>query len=86
MQQSPGLSAFTVDGLEFTLGYWISDPENGQLNLRSDVNLAVLRGLRSHGIRMPPPQRPTADFAKLAAEVPAVAQVAVEPTARDSEA
>ena len=85
-EPNAALSAFTVDGLEFTLGYWISDPENGQLNLRSDVNLAVLRGLRSHGIRMPPPQRPTADFAKLAAEVPEVAQVAVEPPARDSEA
>ena len=29
------LSAFGADGLEFTLGYWIADPENGQLNLRS---------------------------------------------------
>ena len=53
------LSAFGVDGLEFTVGYWIADPENGQLNLRSSVNLAILRALREHGIRIPPPQRPT---------------------------
>ncbi|HOZ65375.1 MAG TPA: mechanosensitive ion channel, partial [Burkholderiaceae bacterium] len=52
-------SAFGTDGLEFTLGYWISDPENGQLNLRSLVNHSILKALRSHGIRIPPPQRPT---------------------------
>jgi len=27
------LSAFAADGLEFTLGYWIADPENGPLGL-----------------------------------------------------
>ena len=31
------LSAFGVDGLEFTVGYWMGDPQNGQLNLRSHV-------------------------------------------------
>ncbi len=51
------LSAFGADGLEFTLGYWIVDPENGQLNLRSDINLAILRALREHGIEIPYPQR-----------------------------
>ena len=53
------LSAFAADGLEFTLAYWIADPENGQLNLRSDVNLAILHALRENGVRMPPPQRAT---------------------------
>jgi small-conductance mechanosensitive channel len=51
------LSAFGADGLEFTLGYWIADPENGQLGLRSDINLCVLRALRAHGIEIPFPQR-----------------------------
>lgn len=51
------LSAFGADGLEFTLGYWIADPENGQLNLRSEINLAILRSLREHGIEIPYPQR-----------------------------
>lgn len=51
------LSAFGADGLEFTLGYWMADPENGQLNLRSDVNLAILSALRQHGIEIPYPQR-----------------------------
>lgn len=51
------LSAFGADGLEFTLGYWIADPENGQLGLRSDINRAVLRSFRDHGIEIPFPQR-----------------------------
>jgi small-conductance mechanosensitive channel len=54
---SAALSAFGADGLEFTLGYWIADPENGQLNLRSDINMAILRALREHGIEIPYPQR-----------------------------
>jgi len=56
---APGaaLSAFGADGLEFTLGYWIADPENGQLNVRSSVNVAILESLRRNGIRIPFPQR-----------------------------
>ena len=51
------LSAFGADGLEFTVSYWIQDPENGQGNLRSDVNLAILAALRSAAIDIPYPQR-----------------------------
>ncbi len=51
------LTNFGPDGLEFTLNYWMTDPENGQQNLRSLVNLAVLRSLREHGIEIPFPQR-----------------------------
>jgi small-conductance mechanosensitive channel len=51
------LSNFGADGLEFTVNFWIVDPENGQGNVRSAVNLAVLRALRSHGIEIPYPQR-----------------------------
>ncbi|WP_457278889.1 mechanosensitive ion channel family protein [Polaromonas sp. P5_D5] len=54
---SVNLTHFGVDGLEFTLNYWMVDPENGQQNLRSRVNLAVLESLRSHGIEIPYPQR-----------------------------
>ncbi|MBL8388064.1 MAG: mechanosensitive ion channel [Hydrogenophaga sp.] len=56
-EPSAALSAFGADGLEFTLGYWIADPENGQLNLRSDINLSILRALRENGIDIPYPQR-----------------------------
>ena len=51
------LTAFGANGLEFTLNYWITDPENGQLNIRSDVNVAILTHLRSHSIDIPYPQQ-----------------------------
>jgi small-conductance mechanosensitive channel len=51
------LSNFGADGLEFTIGYWISDPEVGQGALKSDINLAVLAALRANGIDIPYPQR-----------------------------
>jgi small-conductance mechanosensitive channel len=54
---SAALSSFGADGLEFTLGFWIADPENGQLNLRSEINLAILGALRQNGIEIPYPQR-----------------------------
>ncbi len=54
---SASLSAFGADGLEFTVGFWIADPQNGQLGLRSDINLAILRALRENGVEIPYPQR-----------------------------
>ena len=51
------LTNFAPDGLEFTANYWMTDPENGQQNLRSLVNLAVLAAFRQNGIEIPYPQR-----------------------------
>jgi small-conductance mechanosensitive channel len=51
------LSRFGPDGLEFTLQFWIADPQNGQANVKSDVNLKILAGLRAAGIEIPYPQR-----------------------------
>ena len=51
------LTNFGSDGLEFTLNYWMTDPENGQQNLRSLVNVAALAALRANGIEIPFPQR-----------------------------
>ena len=51
------LSQFAADGLEFTLVYWINDLHNGQGNLRSDVNVAILGALRDSGISMNTPAR-----------------------------
>ena len=51
------LTNFGADGLEFTLNYWMADPENGQQNLRSQINLAILKSLREHHIDIPYPQR-----------------------------
>ncbi len=51
------LDAFGADGLELTLNFWIEDPENGQGNVRSGVNLAILRTLNQLGVEIPYPQR-----------------------------
>ena len=51
------LTNFGADGLEFTLNYWMTDPENGQQNLRSLINLGILQSLRANGIEIPYPQR-----------------------------
>lgn len=56
---APGarLARFGPEGLDFTLQFWIDDPVNGQLNVRSDTNLQILQGLRAAGIEIPPAQR-----------------------------
>jgi small-conductance mechanosensitive channel len=56
---APGcnLTQFAADGLELTIGFWISDPENGLVNVRSDVNLAILRLFAAMGVEIPFPQR-----------------------------
>ena len=54
---SARLTRFGADGLEFTLYFWIADPQNGQSNVKSDVNLKILSGLRGAGIGIPYPQR-----------------------------
>jgi small-conductance mechanosensitive channel len=51
------LTNFAADGLELTLVFWIGDLENGQGNVRSDVNLAVLQLLTAEGVEIPFPQR-----------------------------
>jgi small-conductance mechanosensitive channel len=40
------------DGLELELGFWITDPENGRLNVLSDVNRAIWRVLQAHQIKV----------------------------------
>ncbi|CAD5374609.1 Mechanosensitive ion channel protein [Rubrivivax sp. A210] len=51
------LSNFAADGLELTIAFWIADPENGQGNVRSAVNLALLEALNEAGVDIPFPQR-----------------------------
>jgi small-conductance mechanosensitive channel len=51
------LAGFAADGMDLALGFWIRDPENGQGNVRSDVNLAVLDLLNAEGVQIPFPQR-----------------------------
>ena len=54
---SARLARFGADGLEFSLLFWIADPSNGQLNVRSEINLRVLKEFRAAGIDIPYPQR-----------------------------
>ena len=54
---SARLTAFADNGLELTLFFWIGDPQNGTANVRSDVNLALLRKLAELGVEIPFPQR-----------------------------
>ena len=51
------LSQFAADGLELTIVFWIADPEYGHGNVRSDVNLALLRAIGEAGVEIPFPQR-----------------------------
>ncbi|MDC6170038.1 mechanosensitive ion channel family protein [Paucibacter sp. XJ19-41] len=56
---APGvlLREFAADGLTLQIGFWIEDPHNGQLGVRSQVNLAILRLFDELGIEIPFPQR-----------------------------
>lgn len=51
------LASFGDSGLNLELGVWIRDPENGQLNLKSALNRAILSRFAAHGIRIPYPHR-----------------------------
>lgn len=51
------LLAFGDNGMDLAVNFWITDPENGQGNVRSEVNFAVLQVLNEQGIEIPFPQR-----------------------------
>ncbi len=51
------LMAFADSGINLELGFWISDPQVGTLQLRSDINLAIWRAFKVAGIVIPYPQR-----------------------------
>lgn len=48
---------FADSGIDLLLGFWIADPESGSLGLKSEINLAIWREFRKHGIVIPFPQR-----------------------------
>lgn len=45
------------DGLQLEIGFWIIDPENGRLNVLSDVNRAIWRVFKTQGIQVAHPKR-----------------------------
>jgi small-conductance mechanosensitive channel len=48
---------FADSGIQLELRIWISDPENGIGNVRTEVNLAIWRLFKTAGITIPYPQR-----------------------------
>jgi small-conductance mechanosensitive channel len=51
------LAAFAADGMDLAVCFWIGDSENGQSNVKSEVNLAILDVLNRERIEIPFPQR-----------------------------
>ena len=60
LQEPPAkafLAAFRDSGMDLELWVWIKDPEQGSLQIRSDINRAILRAFAAAGISIPYPQR-----------------------------
>ena len=53
------LISFEDSGMRLEVRFWIADPVNGVNNIRSDVNRAIWRIFRTHGVRIPVPQQET---------------------------
>lgn len=51
------LTQFADSAINLDLGFWIDDPEEGKGNIVSDVNFAIWRTFREHGVAIPFPQR-----------------------------
>jgi small-conductance mechanosensitive channel len=51
------LMGFGDHGIELELRFWIPDPQEGVNNVRSDVNRAIWKLFRQHGLTIPVAQR-----------------------------
>jgi small-conductance mechanosensitive channel len=51
------ITALGADGIELEVGFWIRDPEEGTLAVRSEITRQVLRRFAAEGIEIPFPQR-----------------------------
>jgi len=56
---APGafVEAFADNGINLQLGFWIRDPAEGTLGIRSAINLEILARFQQEGIEFPFPQR-----------------------------
>lgn len=48
---------FGDSGIDLELGFWIADPIEGTLNVKSDLNVEIWRTFRREGVEIPFPQR-----------------------------
>ena len=60
------LVGFTDNGINLELAVWINDPENGQGNLRSALNISIWKAFQANGVTIPYPHR---DVRLLSSEV-----------------
>ncbi len=51
------LVAFADSGITLELGFWVADPEQGSLQTKSDIHLAIWQAFKESGIEIPFPQR-----------------------------
>lgn len=51
------VEAFADNGINLQLGFWIRDPTEGTLGIRSAINLEIWRRFKEEGIEIPFPQR-----------------------------
>lgn len=51
------LQGFGESGINLALAFWIADPEEGQLALKSDINWAIWQAFQREGIEIPYPRR-----------------------------
>ena len=51
------LQGFGENGIDLELNFWIADPEEGQLVLKSEINWAIWQGFQREGIEIPYPRR-----------------------------
>ncbi|MBM3116594.1 mechanosensitive ion channel family protein [Jeongeupia naejangsanensis] len=47
------IETFGASSVDMSVGFWLKDPENGQLSLRSEINQKVWAAFREHGINIP---------------------------------
>jgi len=48
---------FAESGINLELGFWLRDPENGQLGLKSSINRSIYKAFQVNGISIPYPRR-----------------------------
>ena len=72
VKTDPAPAAFVIgfadSGINLEVGLWVSDPENGMLSLRSEINLRIWKLFAEHGIQIPYPQREVRVVNEAAAE------------------
>jgi small-conductance mechanosensitive channel len=75
------LISFEDNGMRLEIRFWIADPVNGVNNVRSDVNRAIWRIFRAHGVTIPVPQQDTRLLRPHVARAPAADAAAASPAA-----